>query len=500
MPLIDLKTTLKDLKFDTKAPYIVKDINNPPVYNSLGNQATRRQDDVLRLTRMLTDVPGAKFVSNQVLLQAYNSANFRKASDSLLAQVAAILGNTLISTGRAAAITLAQAGIEGSGARLTLPQPSSFYYTQGNPGSSTAIFGSEIANERGTQTVFSSRNSKYARLQEDLIDGVDNYIDARTNQFALKIPTDASNNAKARQSIFVKGEGTYYFGGTNKSDQINLLDVGRELEEDNDLYTKVVFAKYNSKGTYEGTKLFRGFIGNISDTFTAKWNANEYVGRMEQFFVYTGFTRALSFPLQVPIFSKVEQPIVYNKVNSLISHTAPQYTGGTGIPSGIVTYLEVGDYYKGPGVLNTVGVSISNDVQWSPGPALFNGRSLVLPQVLSLNISFTPIHEATPQATFDKFADVATSEYNKFRYIGNGDSLTDPTIPELSATEAFFGEEEEGDFQFVDVIQETELSFPEAEFGEQEEGDFEFKVAVPRKQRSGYNQQARVWERKTYNT
>jgi len=426
MPLIDLKTTLKDLKFDTRAPYIVKDINNPPVYNSLDNQITRRQDDVLRLTRMLTDIPGAKFVSNQVLLQAYNSANFRKASDSLLAQVAAILGNTIISTGRAAAITLAQAGIEGSGARLTLPQPSSFYYTQGNPGSSTAIFGSEIANERGTQTVFSSRNSKYARLQEDLIDGVDNYIDVRLDESALKLPTEASISAKARESISVKGEGTYYFGGTNKSDQINLLDVGGTLPEGaDDLFTKIVFAKYNSKGEYSGTKVFRAFIGNISDTFTAKWNANEYVGRMEQFFVYTGFTRALSFPLQVPIFSKDEQPIVYNKVNSLISHTAPEYNGTTGIPSGILTYLEIGDYLKTPGIINSVGVTVSNDVQWSPGPATFNKRSLVLPQVLSLNIQFTPIHEITPQITFKTRDELEDDPYGKFRFIGNGERVGD---------------------------------------------------------------------------
>ena len=154
---------------------------------------------------------------------------------------------------------------------------------------------------------------------------------------------------------------------------------------------------------------------------------------MEQFFVYTGFTRALSFPLQVPIFSSAEQPIVYNKVNSLISHTAPEYTGGTGIPSGIITYLEVGDYYKGPGVLNSVGVSISNDVQWSAGPEKFNGRSLILPQVLSLNMSFTPIHEITPQAIFENDNGVIESNYNKFRYIGNGEKLTEETVTNLEA-------------------------------------------------------------------
>ena len=348
-----------------------------------------------------------------------------------------------MSTGRAAAITLAQAGLEGSGARLTLPRPASFYYTDGSTGSSTALTSPEIVNGRGVQTIYSSRNSKYSELQ---INGEQNkaaskafegalnkhnyetegsYVDLRANPDYLNDlpPTTAGQFAKNGNSITVKGEGTKFFGGTKQSDQINLLDVG-ETTDANDLFVKILFAKYNFKGTYEGTKLFRGFIGNISDTFTAKWNANEYVGRMEQFFVYTGFTRTISFPIQIPIFSKEEQPIVYNKVNSLISHTAPQYTGGTGIPSGIITYLEIGDYLKTPGVINSIGVSISNDVPWSAGPEIFDNKSLILPQVLSLNLQFTPIHETAPQATLDSLQGVVDSDYSKFRYIGNGDKIT----------------------------------------------------------------------------
>ena len=444
MPLIDLKTTLKDLKFNTRAPYIVKDINDPPVYNSLSDPITRRRDDVLRLTRMLADTPGARFISNQAILQAYNKTNYESNAQTLLGQVAAVLSNAVVSTGRAAAITLAQAGLEGSGARLTLPRPASFYYTDGSTGSSTALTSPEIVNGRGVQTIYSSRNSKYSELQ---INGEQNkaaskafegalnkhnyetegsYVDLRANPDYLNDlpPTTAGRFAKKGSSITVKGEGKKFFGGTKKSDQINLLDVGETTDTTSDLFVKVLFAKYNFQGTYEGTKLFRGFIGNISDTFNAKWNANEYVGRMEQFFVYTGFTRTISFPIQIPIFSKEEQPIIYNKVNSLISHTAPQYTGGTGIPSGIVTYLEIGDYLKTPGVINSIGVSVSNDVPWSAGPEIFDDRSLVLPQVLSLNLQFTPIHETTPQASLETLDEVVNSSYNKFRYIGNGDKIT----------------------------------------------------------------------------
>ena len=433
MPLIDLKTKLKDLKFDTRAPYIVQDVNNPPRYNSLSDPIKRRTDDVLRLTKMLTDVPGTKFISNQTLLQAYNSNNYDSNARTLLGQVADILSNVVISTGRAATISIAQAGIEGSGLRLVLPRPATFYYTDNDAASATTVSNPVVANGRGTKTLYSSRTSKYANLlknnnnsefgnvyDEDLSKSnynlSENYVDL--TETSVSPATEAGMAAQAGTSIKVKGEGKYFFSGVKKSDSINLLDVGTDLKDDDDLFVKAIFSKYGKDGNHTGTKVFRAFIGNISDSFTARWNPVEYMGRMEQFFIYTGFTRTLSFPLTVPIFSQAEQLPVYNKVNSLISHTAPQYTGETGIPSGVITYLHLGDYIKTAGILNSVQVSINNDVPWSRGNEVNNKRPLILPQVLELQIQFTPIHDRTPQydaTTVEEKRTVGDS----FRYVGN---------------------------------------------------------------------------------
>ena len=74
MPLLqsledDRVKKLKSLKYPSgQAPYVQKDINNPPIYNSLSTPITRRIDDVVRFTKMLTDTPGIKFLANQALL------------------------------------------------------------------------------------------------------------------------------------------------------------------------------------------------------------------------------------------------------------------------------------------------------------------------------------------------------------------------------------------------------------------------------------------------
>ena len=436
MPLIDLKTKLKDLKFGTRAPYIVKDVNNPPTYNSLSDPASRRIDDVTRLTKMLTHTPGAKFIANQTLLQAYNSNNYDSDARTLLGQVADILSNVVISTGRAATISIAQAGIEGTGIRLALPRPATFYYTDRETAGSLTVSSPTVANERGVKTIYSSRTSKYAKLairgnensiygnvnEEDLnrhkYDLSENYVDLKES--SVSPPTEAGQAAQLGVSVKVKGEGKYYFGGAKKSDQINLLDVGSNTEEDDNLSIKVVFSKFGKDGNHTGTKVFRAFVGNISDTFAARWNPVDYMGRMEQFFVYTGFSRSISFPLMVPIFSQAEQSVVYNKVNSLISHTAPEYNGSSGIPSGVITYLEIGDYLKSAGVITNIGVTVANEVPWSLGPIQENGKTLVLPQVLNLQVQFLPIHDRTPQATFDSIATLQSKNETTFRYIGNG--------------------------------------------------------------------------------
>lgn len=425
MPLINLKTTLKDLKFDTKAPYIVKDINNPSTNNAIES----RLDDVSRLAKMLTDAPGAKFAASQVLLQVGNPQNYQSERTSLIGRVAEAVGRSVVGVVRAGVVTLAQAGVAGTGTRFSLSQPP-YYYTDVQPGGAEAVTGGVVVQDRDTRTIYSSRTSVHSINSDDRTKR--RYADDNLSEkrFEVKSQSDLRNApgnyattragkvAKDGKVVVLRDDIDEIGGRT--SDKINLLDIVTQFDQKTDYGTiPVYFGKYEKKGNYTGVKAFRAFIGSINDNFQASWTSQQYVGRMEQFFVYTGFSRTLSFPLTVPIFSEAEQLTVYNKVNSLLSHTAPQYLDDrTGIPSGVITYLRIGDYLQTPGVINSISVSVKDEVPWSYGGKTVGETRMILPQVLELQIQFTPIHDRTPQYDATTLeSKLATGE--AFRYIGD---------------------------------------------------------------------------------
>ena len=419
MPLIDLQTNLKSLKFTGAAPYVTKDINNPPVYNTVGHEISARVDDVSRLTKMLVDKPGVKFMSKQALLQASNPNNFKSEKATILGQAVASTGNVLKNTARTIGTIIAQAGVNRTGTHFITPSPEYYYTSQAAAGQ--AAVGSTIANDVARSVMQLQKVSRHSYKEEDNPGALNNYSDDITKRASLKVDeTQAVINAKAGNTIRVNKfknrytnvpsdslEGAFQFAEAHQGDDVGKTDIVNPstptsgeltanqyegtLDLDFDL-VPLAFVKFPQTDY----KIFRGFIGTINDNFQANWAGNQYVGRMEQFFTYTGFSRTLSFNFSVPIFSEEEQPYVYNKVNSLVSHTAPEYGTGdsAGLPRGIITELMIGDYIKTPGVLNSVGITVTNDVPWSHGPGM---RPLLLPQVLQLQIQFTPIHNNTPQ-------------------------------------------------------------------------------------------------------
>lgn len=448
MPLIDLKTELKDLKFGTLAPYIVKDINNPPVYNSLSNEVSRRTDDVSRLTKMFLDRPGAIFLAKQAALQATDRTNYAQRNPNLLTGIATALFRGTISVGQTGLTILGQAAVEGTGTRLVGKLPPFYYSKALEAGGSQTVFGTEVTPRDGFRTVFSTRTSEFRYLSSQQLatsQGSTSRSSAASVTETSRIErskqgiqsegsapaTEAGNLAqqgktinivKYKSAITGKQEDSidkkFGFAATRQQDNVNLFDIGAGEEKDD--LVPLMFGKFDptSEKLYTDLKLFRGFVGDIADNFQANWSNQSYVGRMEQFFVYTGFSRTITFPFTIPIFSELEQPTVYNKVNALVSHTAPEYRPQGGIPSGVITYLKVGDYLQTPGVLTSVGVSITNDVPWSYGPTLFASKPLLLPQVIKLQIQFTPIHELAPTYRNSTLAQLA-DRGEKFQYIGN---------------------------------------------------------------------------------
>ena len=79
MPLINsLKsTTLKSLRYSGLGPAVQKDINNPPVYNSVSKEVEAREDDAARIGRAIV-FGSPKFTTNLAQLNAIDEQRRRK--------------------------------------------------------------------------------------------------------------------------------------------------------------------------------------------------------------------------------------------------------------------------------------------------------------------------------------------------------------------------------------------------------------------------------------
>lgn len=89
MPLLDLTTNLKSLKYSdsgTTTPLVTKDINNPPDGSGLVMEGRSRIDDLTRITKLIASPAGLKFAANQALL-GNGPGKILKITGSTLAQV-----------------------------------------------------------------------------------------------------------------------------------------------------------------------------------------------------------------------------------------------------------------------------------------------------------------------------------------------------------------------------------------------------------------------------
>jgi len=380
MPLINLQTNLKSLSYNGNGPYVQKDINNPG--RPASGYIQGRVDDTTRMLRLLGD-KGIAFTSKQALLLAGTKG------------LAAIpqAGNILLNL-------IAQVPVNGTGTHF-LPIDRNIYYTAVTDASERALYGGTIGNTSGKPYTPASRTvdrtSAYERANFTTVLGEEvtypkGFEYTKPTEAVLTVQTGGKITINSAQGLDTK----YQFAETKKSDSVNLLDIGQGDPSDD--FVPVFFKLYGKPQDQDNRLLFRGFISNLSDTFNGTWNGVSYVGRMEQFFTYAGFTRSISFQLTVPIFSEAEQPIVYNKANSLASYTAPYYQPESNLPQGNILSMSIGNYIATNGILNSVGITVANEVPWSYSKEgeYLEGETRLLPQVLTLNITFTPIHRQAP--------------------------------------------------------------------------------------------------------
>ena len=192
----------------------------------------------------------------------------------------------------------------------------------------------------------------------------------------------------------------------SRVDQLNALDIF-ETKGQAALpgLRDLIRFRFEAVNTEEPNKsdiiVFRAFLDDFSDQFSAQHNEFKYNGRGEPFYTYNSFNRSISLSFKIAAQSRHEMMPLYRKLNYLVSNTAPEYSP-TGRMRTPFMRLTVGAWCdRLPGVLKGVNLKWQKDYPWeisidSPEKGQ-DTHMLVLPHVLDVSVTYQPIHNFLPE-------------------------------------------------------------------------------------------------------
>jgi len=233
-------------------------------------------------------------------------------------------------------------------------------------------------------------------------------------------------------------DGTPYYGSVNTPlgsyatglDKITSIPVYRSenVIQDpsvNDLVKFRIAVIDNNSPNFKTFMHFRAFLGPMSDSYSANWNSFQYLGRGENFYTYSGFTRQISLSWTVAAQSKEELIPMYKKLNYLASSLAPDYSPN-GFMRGNLVQLTIGGYlYEQPGFITSLTYDIQEDTPWEIGIGAIGGQDgsvKEMPHIVRVTgFNFVPIQRFRPQLQDNDFS---TNSINA-KGIGTGMTITD---------------------------------------------------------------------------
>ena len=173
--------------------------------------------------------------------------------------------------------------------------------------------------------------------------------------------------------------------------------------------------------------IFRAFINDFSDTYSATWDAVNYVGRGEAFHKYGSFSRGISMGFTVAAQSKPEIMEQYKKLNFLASNLAPTYSD-FGYLGGPLIELTMGGWcYNLPGFITNLTLTIPQESPWEIGindSGDFDDSVKEMPMICDVTMNFTPIHNFRPEKQVNKYGpekaedgEGSVTEYGPQRYL-----------------------------------------------------------------------------------
>lgn len=282
------------------------------------------------------------------------------------------LGKNLITAATVSAKTLAQIGLDGTLPGTRLENTYGFDKYLGSIETLRAVEQGKNINTKGVTSIY-GENFEYKPSDE--IEERSKYSSGSksyTEQAAyMGYPEELQNvmGSKLLPDVLYKQDEEYLA-------QFNLIPFEIQVIDP--------FREDNTKYLY-----FQANLDSFEDNYTGNWNESSYVGRAENFYVYTGFKRNINLSFKAVARTHKELFSLYEQLNALVGTTAPSYNEQGLFMGGTLVKLTVGDYLTAQtGFFGSVKLTWKTEYPWE-----INGESIVVPHLLDVSVGFTPIHD-----------------------------------------------------------------------------------------------------------
>ena len=142
---------------------------------------------------------------------------------------------------------------------------------------------------------------------------------------------------------------------------------------------------------------FPAYLADISDNSSAEYNPTRYIGRADQVFVYTGYSRSISFGFRVAALTRGDVPVMWNKIDHLKQLALPTYKTDVlqdDEPRPVAPFVDltIGDLYVDqPGYFSGINLTIPQSSNWETE----DGYQLT--HLCDVSLEFTYVGKALPQ-------------------------------------------------------------------------------------------------------
>ena len=232
----------------------------------------------------------------------------------------------------------------------------------------------------------------YAKPEKGIIVGAKKILGI--NEIQDKTPTGRQGNKKIK---ITSDDVSYNMRNVAETIKSQRVRNGRTLQLNQDELPKD-FIKFRIKDKVNGRIIqFPAYLADITDNSSAEYNPTRYIGRADQVFVYTGYSRSISFGFRVAALTRGDIPVMWNKIDYLKQLALPTYKTDVlddGEPRPVAPFVEltIGDLYVDqPGYFSGINLTIPQTSNWE------TEEGYQLTHLCDVALEFTYVGKSLPQ-------------------------------------------------------------------------------------------------------